>query len=263
MLVFAVFLKVDALFRVVDTFVGWGWSFVLVLLAAFLVRMVLAGFVVLVVFPPILGFKRPGDWLPGYLRLDLKVVLLGVLSFVAFCVVAGGVSMVMGIFKGDLSAVLAHPDMGPDRDVIGWGYLFLALIPGIWEELAFRGLVQSRLREKFSINVSVLLSATFFSLFHFSNLLTQAPSMVIGGVVMAFFFGIAWGVMTVRARSVIPAMLSHYLVDSFGMVFLRVDNSNPGLTTGFFLLLTLAFPAFSIMLTRLLYRQTAQVRRAN
>ena len=102
--------------------------------------------------------------------------------------------------------------------MIGWGYFLLALVPGIWEELAFRGLIQSKFRTTFSITASILLSSLFFGLYHLSNLVTQSPSQAIPGVIMAFFFGIAWGYMTVKARSVVPAMISHYLVDSMGQI---------------------------------------------
>jgi membrane protease YdiL (CAAX protease family) len=138
--------------------------------------------------------------------------------------------------------------------VIGWGYFLLALVPGIWEELAFRGLVQSKLRTVFSMPAAVLLSAVFFALFHFSNLVTQTPAQVIPGVIMAFCFGIGWGYLTSRCGSVVPAMISHYLVDSLGQVFLGVDNTDPGLTTLFFLLLTLAFPFFNILLAKIMYK---------
>lgn len=255
-LLFSVFLKVDTLVRIGNILVEWAWPAVPVLLGIALVRMVLAGTVVLAVLPVILGFKRLRDWLPGYLRIDPKAVLLGLLSFVVFCILAAVVSLSMGIYRGDLSAAFARPDLRPDPDVIGWGYFFLALVPGIWEELAFRGLIQSKLRARFSAPVSILLSATFFGLYHFSNLLTQAPSQVIGGVIMAFAFGIAWGVMTVRSRSVIPAILSHYLVDSTGQVFIGVDGSSPALATGFFLLLTLTFAVCNILLAKMMYKET-------
>jgi membrane protease YdiL (CAAX protease family) len=129
--------------------------------------------------------------------------------------------------------MFAFPDIRPDPDVIGWGYFLLALVPGIWEELAFRGLIQSKLRTAFSTPTSILLSSLFFSLYHLSNLVNQAPAQVISGMVMAFFFGIGWGTMTIKARSVIPAMISHYLVDSMGQIFLNVDGTDPALATGF------------------------------
>jgi membrane protease YdiL (CAAX protease family) len=75
-------------------------------------------------------------------------------------------------------------------------------------------------------------------------------------MIMAFFFGIGWGYMTVRSRSVIPAMISHYLVDSIGLIVLNVDGSDQALATGYFLLLTLLFPVFTIILTKALYNQS-------
>ena len=80
---------------------------------------------------------------------------------------------------------------------------------------------------------------------------------------MAFFFGIGWGYMAVKARSVIPAMISHYLVDSLGQIFLNVDGTDPALATGYFLLLTLLFPVFNIVLTKLVYGQTQDLSSTN
>ena len=260
-LLFSVFRRIDSLFQLGNILAEWTASATLVFLTMALVRLVLAGIVVLIVLPPILGYKKLGDWLPGYLQVDRKRVLLGGLSFLMFGALAAAISLSMGIFRGDLAVVFAHPDLGPDPDIVGWAYFFLALVPGIWEELAFRGLLLSKLRARFSNTAAILLSAVFFGLFHFTNLLTQAPSQVIGGVIMALFFGIAWGVMTVRSRSVVPAMLSHYLVDAMGQVFLNVDGANPALATGFFLLLTVAFSAGNIVLAKILYREAMPIAR--
>lgn len=257
-LLFSALLKFDSFLRLGNTLYEWGWPMPEILLAFVVVRMILAGTATLAVLPWVLGGKRLRDGLPAMLRVDLKGALLGALSFLVFCALAAAISLAMGIWQGDLSAVLARPDHRPDPDVIGWGYFLLALIPGIWEELAFRGLIQSKLREHFSTTAAILLGAAFFALYHFSNLVTQAPGQVIGGVIMAFFFGIAWGVMTARSGSVVPAMLSHYLVDSMGQIFFGVDASNPALATGFFLLLTLAFPVVNVLLTRIAYRDAAR-----
>jgi membrane protease YdiL (CAAX protease family) len=252
-ILFSVFLKFDSILSVANTLVDWGWSLVPILLISVLIRMIFAAMVVLIVLSLILGFKNWRDWLPGYLRIDLKIVFLGILSFGVFCALATVISLGIGIFKGNLSPVFAFPDIRPDPDVIGWGYFLLALVPGIWEELAFRGLIQSKFRTTFSITASILLSSLFFGLYHLSNLVTQSPSQAIPGVIMAFFFGIAWGYMTVKARSVVPAMISHYLVDSMGQIFLGVNSTDPALTTGFFLLLTLLFPVFNIVLTKMMF----------
>jgi membrane protease YdiL (CAAX protease family) len=250
-ILFSVFIKIDTLFSIMNTLAEKGWPLLVIILAAVIIRMIFAGLVVLIILPMILGFTNWRNWLPGYLKTDSMIVLTGFLSFGIFCTLATITSVGMGIFRGDLATVFALPDIRPDPDVIGWGYFLLALIPAIWEELAFRGLILSKLRIVFSAKIAILLSAASFGLFHFSNLLTQSPSQAVPGVVLAFFFGIGWGYLTVRTRSLLPAMISHYLVDSMGQIFLSVDNSEPTLTTGFFQLLTLLFPVFNILLAKI------------
>jgi membrane protease YdiL (CAAX protease family) len=252
---FSVFRKIEFILPLVRSMVDWGWSLPQIIFVSSAVQMLSAGIAVLVIVPPMLGYSKWQEWIPQYLRVDSSVLITGVLSFAGFCVIAAFISMAMGIYEGDLSTVLAFPDIGPEPDVIGWGYFILALVPGIWEELAFRGLIQSKMKQTFSPAISIFLSSLFFSLFHFSNLLTQSPPQVISGVIMAFFFGIGWGYMTVKTRSLVPAMFSHYLVDSMGSIFLNVNNRDPAMTTAFFLILTLVFPIYNVFMTKILYRE--------
>ena len=255
MILFSVFRMIHSFFPLVNIFAEWGWSLIMIILVIVLIQMIFSGFVVLLILPLILGFKSWHDRLFRYLKIDLKIVLMGFFSFAIFCILATVISIGMGIFRRDISTVLAFPDIRPDPDVTGWGYFILALVPGIWEELAFRGLIQSKLRTAFTTKISVLLSSLFFALFHFSNIFTQAPSQVVFGVIMAFFFGLGWGFMTVRSRSIIPAVISHYLVDSVGQIFLRVDKTDPALTAGFFVLLTLLYPVFNIIFVKIMYKK--------
>jgi membrane protease YdiL (CAAX protease family) len=253
-LVFSVFIKLDSIFQVMNSLAERGWSLTAILVAALGVRMLLAGFAVLFVLPPIFQMAGWRTWLPGYLQGDWKTMLLGVLSFGMFAALAVAISLPMGIFLGDTSIVFSSPDIRPDPDIIGWGYFLLALVPGLWEELAYRGLFLSKFRQAFSKNLSIFLSALFFGLFHLSNLVNQAPDQALSGVVMAFFFGIGWGTLTTRSGSVLPAVISHYLVDSLGWIFFGVDSADPALVTGFYLLLTLLFPVGNIMLARWFYK---------
>jgi membrane protease YdiL (CAAX protease family) len=217
------------------------------------VKLVLAGLAVVFVMPLILGEKNIRESLVQYFQADSKVLVAGILSFVLFCVLAAVLSLVFGIFKGDLAAAFAFPDLKSDPDVIGWGYFLLALVPGIWEELAFRGWIQSSLLKKFRPWISVLLSAVFFSLFHFSNLVNQDLTQVVLGVVMAFFFGLGWGWLVFRSGSVVPAIISHYLVDSVGQIFLNVNDANLILASQFMLLLTLLYPVLTILLAKFMF----------
>ena len=254
-LLFSIFIKLDSILGLVNQLVNFGWPLSLIISASVLVRMIFTGFVVLVILPRILGFRGLWDWLNENLRETSKILTAGVVSFLIFAGLATIISLGMGIFKLNIAVIFATPDIKPDPDVIGWGYFLLALVPGIWEELAFRGLILSKCRQVFSTKISVLLSAGFFGLFHFSNLINQPAGQAIPGVVMAFLFGIGWGYLTVRARSVVPAILSHYLVDSLGQVFFAVETSNPMLQTGYLLALTLLFPVFNVILARVIFKE--------
>ena len=250
---FSLFIKADSILQMADFLVDRGWSLLQILLVITSIRLVLTGLAVIFVIPMLLGEKNIREDLSRYLRADSKVFLAGILSFAIFCLLAAVLSLAFGIFKGDLAAAFACPDLKSDPDVIGWGYFLLALVPGIWEELAFRGWIQSALLKKFSPWISVLLSALFFSLFHFSNLIHQDLTQVILGVVMALFFGIGWGWLVFKSGSVVPVIISHYLVDSLGQIFLNVNDTNLILTSQFFLLLTLLYPVLTILLANIMY----------
>lgn len=253
LILFSLLIKADSIFQVANRLADRGWSLLSILLVITLIRLILAGLAVVFVMPLILGEKNIKENLARYLRADAKELLAGILSFVLFCVLAAVLSLALGIFEGDLAAVLAFPDLRPDPDVVGWGYFLLALVPGIWEELAFRGWIQSSLLKKYRPWISVLLSSVFFSLFHFSNLVNQDPTQVVLGAVMAFFFGLGWGWLVFRSGSVVPAIISHYLVDSVGQVFLNVNDTNLILASQFMLLLTLLYPALTILLAKFMF----------
>ena len=253
LILFSILIKVDSILQLANILADRGWSLLPILLVITGIRLILAGLAVVLVMPLILGETTILEQLSRYVRIDAKLIAGGVLSFALFCALAAGLSLALGIFKGDLAAVLAFPDLRPDPDVVGWGYFLLALVPGIWEELAFRGWIQSSLLKKYRPWISVLLSSVFFSLFHFSNLVNQDPTQVLLGVVMAFFFGLGWGWLVFRSGSVVPAIISHYLVDSVGQVFINVNDTNLILASQFMLLLTLLYPALTILLAKFMF----------
>ena len=255
---FSIFRMIHVFTGLVNVLVTAGWALTPIILVTALVQMVFTGLVVVVVMPWILQQGRWREWLPGYLQVDPKLLLTGLLSFLVFCGTAAILSLSMGIFEGNLATITAAPDIRPDPDIIGWGYFILALVPGIWEELAFRGLVQSKFQRVTSPKVTVTLSALFFGAFHLVLLLTQRPGQVFPKVIMAFLFGLGWGFMALRTGSVVPGMIAHYLVDAVGQVFLSVKSGDPGLMTMFFLLLVLLYPFFNIIMTKILYREGAR-----
>lgn len=81
-----------------------------------------------------------------------------------------------------------------------WTLAFLAaLLPGVAEELMFRGYLQSRLLKRWSAGMAILVSAVLFSAAHMD------PMHALGVMPLGVWLGVvAW-----RTNSVVPAILCH------------------------------------------------------
>jgi sodium transport system permease protein len=84
------------------------------------------------------------------------------------------------------------------------GLLAYALTPALCEEIAFRGLILSGLHRRFRPRNAILVSAFMFALYHL-NVFLFLP---------AFGLGIVLGLLTVRSRSLVPAVVFHFLYNA-------------------------------------------------
>jgi len=92
------------------------------------------------------------------------------------------------------------------QDLPSWQlYLFLGLIPGVVEELAFRGVLLHGLRRKIRPVLLPLVVGLIFGLFHFS-LFRIGPTA---------FLGVLLTAIAMLTGSVFPGMLLHILNNSF------------------------------------------------
>jgi sodium transport system permease protein len=113
-------------------------------------------------------------------------------------------------------------------------FLLLALLPGICEEVAFRGFILSGLRTGRRTSSSVVLSAFLFGFLHVVLSLVQQ-------LFNATLLGIVLGLLAIRSRSLLPGIAFHVL------------NNGLGLATGW----VLADPRLAT-LAGILYRDRAQ-----
>lgn len=93
----------------------------------------------------------------------------------------------------------------------GWNILpvllVVALLPAVLEESLFRGLMLLPMK-KFSTPLAVVLSGALFALYH------QSPAQTI----YQFCCGCVFALIAIRAGSVFPTMLSHFLNNAFIIV---------------------------------------------
>ena len=81
-----------------------------------------------------------------------------------------------------------------------WTMLVLiSLMPAVFEELAFRGVIQSSLERIFNARDAWLIQAALFSVLHLSPIIFPSH----------FVMGLCFGLMRMRSRSLYPSMLLH------------------------------------------------------
>ena len=78
-------------------------------------------------------------------------------------------------------------------------FLLLSVMPAVFEELAFRGVIQSSLERILNARDAWLIQAALFSVLHLSPLMFPSH----------FLMGLCFGYMRRRSRSIYPGMLLH------------------------------------------------------
>ncbi len=95
-----------------------------------------------------------------------------------------------------------------------WDILYS--FPSVFEEVAFRGVVLALFLRFYDQPQAVLFSTLGFGASHVFNLLSgRAPVWVAGQVVWSAVLGLFYGYITLKAGSLLPAMLVHYLGNLF------------------------------------------------
>ena len=89
------------------------------------------------------------------------------------------------------------------------GVLFaIAVLPALFEEILFRGILLDGLKESFNERAAVLICGFLFALYH------QNPAQTI----YQFCCGAAFALVAIRAGSVLPTVLSHFLNNAFILI---------------------------------------------
>jgi membrane protease YdiL (CAAX protease family) len=218
-------------------------------------RMTMGVILVFLIIPLLFGYHRKDAPLKEYgehMRVNrgvsiTKTILAGVLPLLGFILLMLILALLTGMF---------NPDLGVLIDDYRWFVFFLALVPGIWEELAFRGMILTNLEQRFSQKTSVLISAVLFGLFHFSNLVKDDLVSVTLVAIMATAFGIGWGYIVVKSNSVLPAIFIHYAVDVvlIGPLFVDANLATDASILMLVMGLTILFPLVCVMLAKMLFR---------
>ncbi len=167
------------------------------------------------------------------LKFDNKIVrniLLGIGCSIIFFISTYITANLFGHYIFDLEVIFGTPKIITQNVVfLGWFLFIIMLIPGIWEEVAFRGVITKLNLRRYSQRTTWIIVSVLFGLFHFVNLLVgRYLVLTILQVIYAALLGFLFGYMFIKTKSIIPSIIAHYLIDSVGQLFLYVGFENMG-----------------------------------
>ncbi len=118
---------------------------------------------------------------------------------------------------------------------LGWLIFIYMLIPGIWEEVAHRGVIIPMLLKKHSVRTSIIISSVIFGFAHTFNIITFtlvgiepliALILVSFQIIYATLLGLALGYMYFKTKSLLPSIILHYLIDTIGIILFNTLNED-------------------------------------
>ncbi|MFW9996736.1 MAG: lysostaphin resistance A-like protein [Candidatus Odinarchaeota archaeon] len=169
---------------------------------------------------PRLGYPEKVESLSDYLdtiRLSrvapLKsYVFIGLVITATIMVTASVFTLVAGFWNyGDALKQILPPD--------SWSAI-TGVIPGFFEEVAFRGVIATGIAAKYGKQKAILGSAFIFGIAHVVNVFFGAdPVITTAQVGYALFLGILFAYVFFETDSLVPVIIVHYFTAAVGQFF--------------------------------------------
>ena len=161
--------------------------------------------------------------IPWQRRLGLTRGSLPVWNWCVFATATPLVGLVTSFFASRLLT-----DMGENLEILNriiasFGgsrlplvFLLIAVVPGVVEELLFRGYVQTRLLARLPAASAILISSVLFAIAH----MDPVHSLLV------LPLGIWMGIVAWRVKSILPAMLCHLANNAVSILELQVHSAD-------------------------------------
>lgn len=163
----------------------------------------------------------------------LPLLLLGISCWLilAFCQATG--SIIYGLSQGQplTTTFLRYVfDITVELPPASWS--LVKSIPSLFEEVLWRGVILTLFLSRYSKRKSIVITTVVFGLFHFLSLLEGREVIwVLGNMVWAAIIGLFYGYVVLKSDSLLPAMLVHWLGNTFIYAFTRYIQLNASVTT--------------------------------
>ena len=257
--VFSLILSINLILKVGDVCNDAGFPEIFILIIDFSIRFLSGAICVILIIPLILYFSINKKILKVYVKADIRFIqdvsisrtsLMGIISALLFFIICIVMALFLGVLNLDFSLILSYPTEGS----VGWFIFIYAVIPALWEEMTFRGVILNAVMEKYNEKIAILVSSLLFGLFHFTNLLFEPLELVFFYFIMSTLYGIAWGYLVVKCGTVIPSIIAHYLIDAFGLPFINVGSTDQAIIGTFFMSISCLYPLITIFLLQYFFR---------
>ncbi|MHA1489312.1 MAG: CPBP family glutamic-type intramembrane protease [Promethearchaeota archaeon] len=193
-------------------------------------------------------------------------ILLGIFYTAIFCGCALCGALFLGEYVFDLSLILGTPTPENYYGLLtrGWILFVNMLIPGIWEEIAFRGVILTLLLKKYSKKKAIIIDGVAFGLFHLTNIIFLPgvdPYVVMMQAIYAGLMGISLAYMYVATESLLPCIIAHYLIDVFAGLFANVVIVDPIVASVYLIVFFGIIPAiFNILLVKFIKQRKKPIK---
>ncbi len=146
-------------------------------------------------------------------------------GFVGMIVLLAVVSAIVSLFSTPADNVAAQ-NAAENPDAIPAMIGIMLLIVGPFEELLYRGVVQTRLRERFAPAVGIVVASVVFASVHAAGALTGTPTEILTTVAVLFVVSLVLGgLYEYTGNLVVPAVV-HGLFNSFQLAGIYVTETS-------------------------------------
>ena len=141
--------------------------------------------------------------------LKIKEIFLGLLIGIIVLIGAFFTSFIFDEleYSIDFNLILGSPNY-PN---FGYFNFLHHIIPALWEELIFRGIIITLLLKKFSTKTVIILDGVIFGIFHLANLSPETGILILGQVIYNTGFGISLAYLYLKNSNLIPCIIAHYV----------------------------------------------------
>ncbi|MHA1412774.1 MAG: CPBP family glutamic-type intramembrane protease [Promethearchaeota archaeon] len=233
LLLYALFLLLPNIAQLPLIFIYTHLQFIYILFIDFSLKFFFMALLFLLIVPKSLKFPTLVLNLKEYLHkiklIPLKFNWKHLIIAICCPLIIYASSYIFGIFLGKLTfnplSLFEQPSLYPPR--LGWFIFIIMLIPGIWEEFSFRGVLMELNLNKYSPKITLIITSILFGLFHYVNLLVgQSLIITVNQSIYAAALGFLLGYIYLKTKSLLVPMIVHYLIDSVGQIFYQIWFDN-------------------------------------